>query len=184
MKFHTTDTGTKLPIMQLKGKDYMMVAYRIQWFRETHPMGMILTEPVKIDNDSAIFKATIAIPNENGLMVQLASATKKEDVKGFPDFIEKAETGSIGRALALAGFGTQFSIPELDEGDRLADSPLTTVVDTTHIHEKRLPPTAVAPAPIDNSTIQVVSNGDTVTTAVPQRGSFRKPGKPSIAWGK
>ncbi len=31
-------------------------------------------------------------------------------------------TGSIGRALAAAGYGTQFA-PELEEGERLADSP-------------------------------------------------------------
>ncbi len=37
--------------------------------------------------------------------------------------LEKSETGAIGRALALCGFGTQFT-PELDEGERLADSPL------------------------------------------------------------
>lgn len=123
-KFHTTEKGTKLPITNLKGKDYMMVAYRIQWFREMNPNGRILTEALKLENDYAIFKATIAVPDSNGDYTILSTATKKEDLKGFPDFTEKAETGSIGRALALAGYGTQFSVPELDEEARLADSPL------------------------------------------------------------
>ena len=126
-KVHTTKKGTKLPLLSLKGKDYMMVAYRILWFREENPLGVIETEALKLEEKSAVFKATIKIPKEDGELVALSTATKHENKEGFPDFIEKAETGSIGRALALAGYGTQFSLPELDEGERLADSPLTSV---------------------------------------------------------
>ena len=53
----------------------------------------------------------------------MAQGTKSETAAGFQDHLEKSETGAIGRALALCGFGTQFA-PEFDEGDRLADSPL------------------------------------------------------------
>jgi hypothetical protein len=42
---------------------------------------------------------------------------------GFPDYIEKAETGAIGRALAMCGYGT-LQAPEFDEQDRLADMPV------------------------------------------------------------
>ena len=42
---------------------------------------------------------------------------------GFPDYIEKAETGAIGRALAMCGYGT-LQAPEFDEQDRLADAPI------------------------------------------------------------
>jgi hypothetical protein len=38
--------------------------------------------------------------------------------------MEKAETGAIGRALALIGYGTQFCADELDEGDRIVDAPV------------------------------------------------------------
>jgi hypothetical protein len=155
-KVHVTEKGTKLPIMNLKGKDYMMVAYRIAWFRETHPYGVISTEALKITDSEAIFKAYISVPNAQGTLTLIATATKREDVNGFADFIEKAETGSIGRALALAGFGTQFSLPELDEGTRLADSPL----------ESSKTELKVVPA---NSS---ETNAQTNTTA---RTSFRKP---------
>jgi hypothetical protein len=59
----------------------------------------------------------------------IATATKMETGSDFTDFVEKAETGSIGRALALCGYGTQFA-PELSEGEleegraAFADSPL------------------------------------------------------------
>ena len=52
-----------------------------------------------------------------------ATGTKSETAASFPDYIEKAETGAIGRALAGLGYGTQFA-PELDEENRIVDSPV------------------------------------------------------------
>ncbi|HOM72230.1 MAG TPA: hypothetical protein PLP86_08290 [Armatimonadota bacterium] len=90
------------------------------WFREEHPDWAIITEPVAIDIEKgfAIFKATI----QNAEGKPIGSGTKMETARGFGDFVEKAETGSIGRALAVCGYGTQFA-PELDEGERIVDSP-------------------------------------------------------------
>jgi hypothetical protein len=51
----------------------------------------------------------------------IATARKKETEIGFPDYIEKAETGAIGRALAMCGYRT-LQAPEFDEQDRLADA--------------------------------------------------------------
>ncbi len=104
------------------GRTYLPVSARIVWFREEHPDWSIETEAVEINHEKqyAIFRARIC-DGEGKLM---ATGTKKEDVKGFGDWIEKSETGAVGRALALCGFGTQFA-PELDEagGGRFADSP-------------------------------------------------------------
>lgn len=126
-KVHKTEKGTILPLLNLKGKDYMMVGFRMVWFREIYPLGMMETEIVQLAETHAILKATISVPDANGNYVKLATATKREDQKHFPDFLEKAETGALGRALALAGFGTQFSLPEFEENNRLADSPLESV---------------------------------------------------------
>ncbi len=104
------------------GRSYLPVSARIVWFRQEHPDWGIHTEPIEINHEKqyAVFRAIIY--NAEGKL--MAMGTKKEDVKGFGDYMEKAETGAVGRALALCGFGTQFS-PELDEvgGGRLADSP-------------------------------------------------------------
>lgn len=102
------------------GKEYLPVAARLIWFREDHPDWTIQTKPVEINVEKffAVFHAEI-IDREGKV---IATGTKHENVKGFADYIEKAETGSIGRALAVAGYGTQFA-PELEEGDRFADSP-------------------------------------------------------------
>ncbi len=52
-----------------------------------------------------------------------ATGTKSENAANFQDYIEKAETGAIGRALAALGYGTQFA-PELNEEHRIVDSPV------------------------------------------------------------
>jgi hypothetical protein len=104
------------------GRQYLPVSARLVWFREEHPDWGIETKAVIIDTDKqfAIFEATVF--DEKGKL--MAKGTKMEDFRGFPDYIEKSETGAIGRALAVCGFGTQFA-PDLDELDagRFVDSP-------------------------------------------------------------
>lgn len=117
-----TPKGTKLYLINLKGKPYLPVAERLIWFREEHPDWSIATEFLKLDKDIAIAKA--AIIDQSGKAI--AMAHKHETKQGFADHIEKAETGAIGRALALCGYGTQFCADEFEEGDRLADAPRNT----------------------------------------------------------
>ena len=114
-----TAKGTELPLLNLKGKPYLQVAHRIVWFREEHPNGRIITSILTdIKDDFAVVRAEIYTADSI-----LVTAVKREDKTHFPDYLEKAETGAIGRALALAGYGTQFE-PEFDEGERLADAPI------------------------------------------------------------
>jgi hypothetical protein len=119
MSTFKTKAGTVLPVQDLKGKDYIQVAWRIVWMREEHPDWSIETEFVYQDAQSALAKATI----KDAAGRILATSHKEESLKDFPaGYREKAETGSIGRALALCGYGTQFA-PDLDEGERIVDSP-------------------------------------------------------------
>jgi|694.fasta_scaffold02549_37 hypothetical protein len=120
MKTFNTPKGSQLQIIQLKGKDYLQVAQRLIWFREEHPDWSITTEAVTLDEKHAIFRATI----QDATGRTIATAHKREDQAHFGDCIEKAETGSIGRALAYCGYGTQFCADELDEGSRIVDAPI------------------------------------------------------------
>jgi len=127
-----TPKGTILPLLLMprKHKDkntgqwietikaYLQVAQRLVWFREDHPDWSIKTQMLERSPEHALFKAEIYDEKSN----LISTAHKQEQVQHWADFIEKAETGSVGRALANCGYGTQFA-PELDEGDRLADSP-------------------------------------------------------------
>jgi len=111
----------KKHLIRLQGnREYLPVAQRLVWFREAHPDWGIETriEVLDIDEGVAVFSATVR--DETGRL--MAKATRMETARGFADYIEKAETGAVGRALALCGFGTQFA-PELEEGERLVDSP-------------------------------------------------------------
>lgn len=95
----------------IKGKSYLPVEWRLVWFREEKPNWGIRTEIVENTQTQAVMRAIIF--SDDGKII--ATAHKKEDKAGFGDFMEKAETGAIGRALAMCGFGTQFS-PEFEEG--------------------------------------------------------------------
>ncbi len=128
-----------------ESKDYLPVQWRLVWFRALCPQGVIKTEMIHLDMEVeytenkkvwnpakqkkewmpvaekglAIFRAVV----EDG-KGGVATGTKSERKVDFPDFIEKAETGAIGRALAALGYGTQFTGDELNEGGRIADSPV------------------------------------------------------------
>lgn len=113
-----TAKGTELPLRDLKGKKYLEAAYRVLWAREEHPDWGFETEFLQLTAEIAVAKATV----RDAAGKILAQATKTETPSGFPDYVEKAETGAVGRALALCGYGTQFAL-ELDEGERIVDSP-------------------------------------------------------------
>lgn len=123
MKTFKTKKGTEIPLLDLKGKDYLQVPWRVLWFREEYPLGRIESEIIKETDKYVIYKATISVPDQNGQYLKLSDSIKREDYAHFADAHEKASTGAVGRALALCGFGTQFA-PELSEEDRIADAPL------------------------------------------------------------
>jgi hypothetical protein len=82
----------------------------------------ILTKVEKWGDKAVVMKATI----KDMLGVVIATTRKKETEIGFPGYIEKAETGAIGRALAMCGYGT-LQAPEFDEQDRLANAPVAKI---------------------------------------------------------
>ncbi len=94
-------------IRQLRGRggggDYLDVKWRLLWLRKEHPDAEIVTDLVQLDGQMAIFKATVTIATGGK-----ATGYGSETANDFPDFIEKAETKAIGRALNALGYGAQF----------------------------------------------------------------------------
>jgi hypothetical protein len=109
-------------LMDLKGKTaYLPVAARVVWFRERYPAESGWSIQTFLDDGGfekghAVYRCEIRDPE--GRLV--ATGHNVEDRKGFGDFMQKAETGAVGRALALLGFGTMAA---LDEGE-VVDSPV------------------------------------------------------------
>ncbi len=134
-------------VIKVQGnREYLPVSARLIWFRSEHPDWGIVTEAVEINHEKqfAVFRASIF--NEEGRLI--ATATKKEDVKGFGDYIEKSETGSVGRALAMCGYGAQFA-PELEESGprRGGASAAPRMAPPPPAPSNYGPPQRVAPAP-------------------------------------
>lgn len=98
----------------VSGAPYLPVAARLQWLRDREPHAAIATTALEITGDRAVFRAEITLPDGRGSSTGHGSETKGD----FLDFIEKAETKAVGRALAMLGFGTQFVGDELTEGHR------------------------------------------------------------------
>ena len=109
-------------VMDMRGKDYLEVKWRIVWFRDEHPRGSITTD--LISTDPIVVKATVS--DEEGRVFGTGFGTPKMQGVAKARPFEGAETAAIGRALAVAGYGTQFTGE--DEGEHLADSPVEKLI--------------------------------------------------------
>lgn len=108
-------------LTKVSGKDYLEVKWRLVWLREAHPDAVIETEVVRVEPDFALFKATVSLRDGGS-----ATGYGSETYGDFGDFIEKAETKAVGRALGMLGYGTQFC-DDFDFGadrGRVVDSPI------------------------------------------------------------
>lgn len=114
-------------IVKLRGKGgstaYLPVAARVLWFRDQFSIEKGWSIRTKLldgglQEGYALFRAVVFDPEGRAV----ATGHNVEDKAGFIDFIQKSETGAIGRALAAAGLGTMAA---LDEGpDNVVDAPI------------------------------------------------------------
>jgi hypothetical protein len=100
------DTG----IVDIHGKQYQTVAYRVGKFREAHPDWTLLTEIVTRTDECVVMKATIL--NDQGRVLSTGHSEEyRADGKiNATSALENSETSAIGRALAALGLGgTEFA---------------------------------------------------------------------------
>ncbi|MFL5761724.1 MAG: hypothetical protein ACJ789_18600 [Thermomicrobiales bacterium] len=108
-------------LTKVGSSDYLEVKWRLVWLREVSPDASIDTELVSHDGQMAVFRARVALPGGGS-----ATGWGSEAVDDFRDYLEKAETKALGRALAALGFGTQFC-PDFEFGaaaGKIVDAPI------------------------------------------------------------
>ena len=108
-------------LTRVSGSDYLEVKWRLVWMRDRHPDATIETQLVSHVDNTAVFRAMVSIPGGGS-----ATGWGSEAAGDFRDYLEKAETKAIGRALAALGFGTQFC-PDFEFGaaaGRVVDAPV------------------------------------------------------------
>jgi hypothetical protein len=127
-------------------EEYLDVKHRLLWLRREHPDARIETEHILIDSQSAVFRAKVQLPGGGS-----ATGHGSETATDFADYIEKAETKALGRALNALGYGAQFA--EGESEPRVATSPRdrpANVKSSLQIREREPAPdeSPLAPTPL------------------------------------
>lgn len=139
-------------LTKVSGSDYLEVKWRLLWLRTEHPDATIETEMTTYDGQSAVFRARVTIPGGGS-----ATGWGTEQYNDFRDFVEKAETKALGRALAALGFGTQFC-SDFDFGaneNRVVDSPINF---QAQADRRRSGDDSRAPQPATSKQLQFISS--------------------------
>ena len=107
---------------------YLEVAYRKLWFRLKHPEGAIRKFIREVNDQFAIMEARVYLDRRDSEESYIANAIVKryfhpEDKLG-DKYLEIAETAAVGRALADAGFGIQFTDSSENPESGVVDSPI------------------------------------------------------------
>ena len=109
---------------------YLDVKYRKLWFRLAHPLGKIKKIFHALNAEVAICEARVYLNKDDPDDQYIGSGTAQRFFKAGEKFgesyVESAETAAVGRALAEAGFGSQFSDCDVTEpaDATLADAPV------------------------------------------------------------
>lgn len=126
---------------------YLEVKYRKLWFRLKYPLGKIAKRIIKLENDYAIIESRIYLdrndPEDSYISCAMAQRWRTEDDAYGKKYVESAETAAVGRALADAGFGIQFSEPGEEHDPNPVDAPVT----VPKTNKNDLPPEDNEPLP-------------------------------------
>lgn len=84
------------------GREYLTAAARLRWFRDEHPDWSISTEIFSIDANGVLIKATVTDDMGFVIATGFKQVFKNKDAENY---ISKAETGAVNRALTFCGYG-------------------------------------------------------------------------------
>lgn len=126
----------KLPTVDIKGKDYVMVKDRVLYFNDTFKNGSIQTEIISpLESQTVIVKATVIpdVENPERKFVDFSQAVIGQGYINQTSALENASTSAVGRALAYMGIGVIESIASADEVKKAINSTPQTEVKKEHV---------------------------------------------------
>lgn len=109
--------------INIKGKQYVLVADRVTYFNDTYPKGYIVTD-YKREGDTYEFRATVTPDSDfpSRRFTGHSQATIGDGMVNKAAAMENAETSAVGRALAMLGIGVIESIASADEMNKAQGS--------------------------------------------------------------
>lgn len=110
-----TDKSLQDKAISIKGKEYVQVKDRVNFFNDTYPKGMIQTQIVS-DGERVVVRAKVtpdvSVPERYFTGISASNPSKSIEAQ-VPH--EVAETSAVGRALGFLGIGVIDSIASVDE---------------------------------------------------------------------
>ena len=91
--------------VNIRGKEYLTVAYRIKQFRVDHPDWQIHTDIIDMDEDRVVVRAEICDSASVTIATGHAEEKRSSSQINQTSALENCESSAVGRALAFAGYG-------------------------------------------------------------------------------
>lgn len=96
--------------VNIHGKEYLTVAYRINKFREDHKSHCITTDIYSSGDKLVVVKATIIDHGDRVVATGFAEEDRTKGTINKTSALENCETSAVGRALAFFGYaGTEIA---------------------------------------------------------------------------
>ena len=109
------EKNNKLPVIDIKGSDYVLVKDRVIELHRQNDDFSLTTEIISDDDTRVVMKTTIEI--EERIFTGIASEFKSKEC-----CYENCETSSVGRAIGFYGIGIVESIASADEMNKFHGS--------------------------------------------------------------
>lgn len=108
---------TQLKTTNIKGKEYVEVNTRVQYFRECpdYKGWSLETEIIELDEKRAVLRAVIKDKDERVIATGMAYENANSTYINKTSYIENCETSAWGRALGNLGIGIGTSIASSEE---------------------------------------------------------------------